>query len=499
MILDYELELDVPFADKDSAKAIGVKAKIENNKFKCWCVPIGKDVLLFEKWWPASFRNQIAPVNPDEIKSYSLTQVMNGVTKSIQQGLPNAIWIKAEITGVTGGAHKYYEVVDYEAVSNGAPVKGRAVIFGSQSELLRKFEEDTGMKLSSGMKIMFQAYVEFSGQYGLSLRIINLNSEFVLGQAELNLKAIRTQLEREGLISKNKSIPLPKEFTKIALIAPDGAAGLGDLMTQANVLMENNLCSFSHYPALFQGNNAVNSIIGAFTSIYNAIQNGEQYDAIVIIRGGGDKAGLYALNEYSIAKALCLMPVPVIVGIGHERDSTILDEVACIRLPTPSLVISYISGIIVSNMKEMISLTQELKSLSAQKCNMARQMVYNLESLIKDDAVKIIESAKREIDLASQSIKDASMNVILSAKREVTKAEDEMKSSSSLVLIKARQEVTLLTQEILYNDPKKIIDRGYTVVRKESGKVTGSGHEVSQPGTNISIQFRDTIIQATTK
>lgn len=502
MILEYDLEIDVPYPDQANAKSVGVRLKpvIENNKFKCWSVPRGNDVTPYEKWWTAAFRNQVKPQNPDQIKSYSLAQVMNGVTKSIQQGLPNAIWVKAEITGVTGGAHKYYEVVDYESAGTGAPIKGRAVLFNNQTELLRRFEAETGMTLSSGMKVMFQAYVEFSGQYGLSLRIIDLNSQFVLGQAELNLKAIRNQLHQEGVIDNNKKFMQPREFTRVALIAPDGAAGLGDFMTQANVLQDNGLCQFVHYAATFQGKNAVDSIVNAFVSIMDAMNSGaQQFDAIVIIRGGGDKAGLYALNQYAIAKALCIMPIPVMVGVGHERDSTILDEIASMRFATPSLVVSHISSMIIGNMKEMRSLEQELRTLAIQKCNMARNEVFRLESSMKEDSVKIIESAKSEIELNSQAIKDSSKNLLDAAKREVEKIDSDIKDSSKNLLVKAKQEVALLTQDILYNDPRKIIDRGYAVVRKDSGKVTGSAQEISQPGTNISIQFKDAVINAVTK
>lgn len=499
MILDYELRLDVPFADKDSAKKIGVRALIENNKFLCWCVPKGKDVMPFEKWWTASFRNEVSPQNKDDIKSYTLTQIMNGVTKSIQQGLPGSFWIKAEINSITGTAHKYLELVDYEAANSGTPIKGRGIIFAGQDALLRKFERDTGMKLASGMKIMFQAYVEFSGAFGLSLRIVDLNSEFVLGQTELNLKAIRNQLSIDGVFNNNRSMPQPKEFTKVALIAPEGAAGLGDLMTQADILQNHNLCTFSLYPATFQGKNAVDSIVNAFLSISEAINKGQQYDAIVVIRGGGDKAGLYALNEYAIAKALCLMPIPVIVGIGHERDSTILDELACIRLPTPSLVVSHITGVVMANMKEMISLCGELKSLSAEKCHIARMTVNQLDMSIKEDAIKIIEYAKREVDATSQNIKEVTIHQLESAKREVERTDASIKELSAQVIMRAKQEVTLLTQEILYNDPKKILSKGYAIVRDESGKATGDGHVVDEPGNKISIQFRDKTIQAVTQ
>ena len=499
MILDYDLELDVPFAQKDDAKRAGVKPKIENNKFKCWCAPRGVDVTAFERWWPASFRNQLQPQDPAQIKSYSLAQIMKGVQKSIQQGIPNAVWIKAEITGVTGASHKYYEVVDYESASTGAPIKGRAVLFNSQIGLLRKFEEETGMTLAQGMKIMFQAYVEFTGEYGLSLRIVDLNSQFVLGQAELNLKAIRSQLKKDGLIDNNKRLPQPQEFTRVAVIAPQGAAGLSDFMTQASVLEFHSLCEFAHFPATFQGNNAANSIIGAFTQVYEKMQSGIQFDAIVVIRGGGDKAGLYSLNEYSIARTLCLMPIPVIVGIGHEPDNTILDELACVRLPTPSLVVAHISSRIFSNMKEMASLHQELKALTAQKCNMAKQAVKNVETILKEEALRIVGDAKRELELNSQAMKDSSRHVLKLARNEVSLAENQIREQSKLVISEAKQEVRLLTQDILYNDPQKIIDRGYTVVRDSQGKVTGSGEALRSPGTEISIQFKDAVINAVTK
>lgn len=500
MILDHDLFLDVPFSDKENAKSLGVKPFFENKKFKCWYVEKGLDVSLYERWWPADFRQSVSPaLAHEDIKSFSLSQVMASLTRAISIAAPDALWIKAEVTGVTGVAHKYLELVDYESASTGNPVKSRGVIFSGASRVLTKFEEETGMKLAPGMKILFKAYVEFSGQFGLSLRIVDLNSEFVLGQAELNLQAIRNDLTQQGIINNNKKFSQPQEFTRIALIAPQGAAGLGDFMTQAKVLEDHKLCKFDLFTATFQGNSSVDSFINAFADIMESMNDRrELYDAIVIIRGGGDKAGLYALNQYPIAEAVCLMPVPVIVGIGHERDNTILDELACQRFPTPSMVISHITGTIIGNMEEMLKLEQSILKLAHEKCQVARMQVERNESSMIEASLSILSNAKREVDRLDNQLFETSRVVIEKAKNEINTLNSQIFESSKFQIEKAKNEVRLLTQQIIFNNPAKILDRGYAIVKDGSGTTVGDGYKVSEPGSSLTIRFRDTTITATT-
>lgn len=476
MILTYDLDLDVPFQERGQARAMGAAPRYQGDKFLCWFVPKGVDVSPFSKWWNFEFRNLNAPASNENIQALTLSNIMSEVTEAVNSTFSNPVWVTAEITGITGSQHKYLELVDYSSQSSN-PVKSRGIIFSSQSSLISKFEKETGMSLSSGMKIMFLANVEFSGQYGLSLRIIGLNSEYSLGQVEMNLKLIRDRLTKEGVYGANKALRPPMDFTRVAVIAPDGAAGLGDFMTQADVLKFHKLCQFDHYPATFQGVNAASSIVGAFESIYMNMQSGVEYDSIVVIRGGGDKAGLYALNEYAIAKALCLMPIPVMVGIGHERDDTILDELACIRFPTPSMVISHIAARIIGNMQEMRELELKLKKIAAEKCYLARMTIDRGESLLKENATRILHQAKRQIEQTESLVNDGSRRVI----------------------DKAKNEIRLLTQEIVFNSPQKILKKGYAIVKNEKGEAVGDGQKVGNSGSKISIQFRDVTVHAITE
>src|SRR5690606_10875306 len=139
----------------------------------------------------------------------------------------------------------------------------------------------------------------------------------------------------------NRLLPPPREFTRVAVISPADAAGLGDFRSEADRLQSYGLCDFHYFHALFQGAGAEDSLVSTIAKLFEQQKSRPLYDALVIIRGGGDKAGIYDVNKVRIARCVCRFPIPVLVGIGHERDTTILDEVANSRFATPSLAISH--------------------------------------------------------------------------------------------------------------------------------------------------------------
>jgi exodeoxyribonuclease VII large subunit len=164
------------------------------------------------------------------------------------------------------------------------------------------------------------------------------------------LRQIRTALSREGVIDRNRQLASPTEFCRVAVISPDGAAGLGDFKRDADILASAGLCSFNYQSARFQGLDAAIDIKNRLLSVLDAQKDDlPRYDAICIIRGGGSVTDLYWLNDLDLAMAVCNCPFPILTGIGHERDNTILDEIANRRFDTPSKVIGHIRDVICGN------------------------------------------------------------------------------------------------------------------------------------------------------
>lgn len=482
LVLSGDLPLKVNFGGEKKVKALGAKPYYDGKHFVCWMAPEGEDVMPYKEFWNDEFKEYYyKEINPDAAekekevelpKGQRLSQLLKQVKSALTRGMPEGYWINADVVNITGGVHKYLEIADYD--NNGKELaKTRANIFAGNAGIIKRFESETGMKLASGMKVLIKVSVSFHEQFGFSLVVSDIDSRFTLGDMEAKLAKIRKQLLDEGLLNLNKNLREPTDFTRIAVIAPEAAAGLGDFKTTSDKLEAHGLCSFDYYHATFQGKSAVSTISSAIDSVARKIDSGNGYDALIIIRGGGDKAGLYALNEIELAKRVCLLKIPVIVGIGHERDNTVLDEIANLRLPTPSLVISHVANSITHN---AMNAKQDLL-------------------LIKRLAVSTISDAKLNLDGLSSSIRDESRKQIQSAKTSIDLERQNLFSSSKALIAQARHEIKENASQMVFQDPMKVVDKGYGIVRGPEGKVIGNVSSLND-GDTISVSLRDGDVKA---
>ncbi|MEY8703368.1 exodeoxyribonuclease VII large subunit, partial [Francisella philomiragia] len=208
------------------------------------------------------------------------------------------------------------------------------------------FSQATGETLKTDMKVLFKVAVNYHTSFGLSLNIIDIDPAFTLGDRQARKIEILQNLSKKGILEKNKVLNMPGDFTNVAVITSMTAAGKGDFFEEADKLQDLNLCNFDIYEAKMQGAECAKSVSTALTKI-SAIA--DKYDAIVLIRGGGSQADLDWFNNILPAESICNSKIPVLVGIGHERDSTVLDEICTKRFDTPSKVINYIATTIVDN------------------------------------------------------------------------------------------------------------------------------------------------------
>jgi exodeoxyribonuclease VII large subunit len=192
------------------------------------------------------------------------------------------------------------------------------------------------------------------GNSSFSLYIKELDPAYTVGDLAAKLAALRERLQKEQLYHKNKQLPMPGDFTKVAVLSPNAAAGLGDFQREASLLTKLQLCNFHYYTVQFQGANASREITAAIEQILADNQQ-ERFDALVIIRGGGAAIDLAWLNDYAIAKVICESKLIIFAGIGHQRDNTIVDEIAGCRFDTPSKVIAQIFHVIANNAKQALA------------------------------------------------------------------------------------------------------------------------------------------------
>lgn len=329
--------LSVPVDDGKLAQSFGAQLDPQTGQL---FVPPGVALAPFSAWLPSS-REALA-MSILQGRGVSLTDLLGRVAGAIKTAFDDPLWVRIEISQLQmHSGHLYLAAVERDQEGK-ERAKARAQIWSNRvPNLIRKFTGQTGIELAAGIKLLVYARPVFKAEYGFSLDIVDIDPNYTLGDMEARLKRIRERLKFEGLAQRNKQLPSPLDFAHVAVISPPDAAGKGDFQAEASRLETARLCRFTYFDAFFQGEKAKESLKDAFMAALTQHRT-SGFCALVLIRGGGATTDLHWLNEYVLAGMVCKFPCPVFVGIGHERDTTILDEYAHRSFGTPSKVIAHI-------------------------------------------------------------------------------------------------------------------------------------------------------------
>jgi exodeoxyribonuclease VII large subunit len=464
---------------------------------------------------------------------YTLLELNSLIRDVLQDNLPEVYWIIAEISEmkVNRTGHCYLELVEKEPATDEIVARARATIWSYTFRMVKPyFETATGQPFREGIKVMIQVSVEFHPAYGLSLNIRDIDPAYTLGDMVRRRREIIARLQEAGVFDMNRELPLPLVPQRIAVISSSTAAGYGDFIHQ----LENNSHGFLFatrlYEAYMQGNEAVPSILNSLDSIFT---EENEFDAVAIIRGGGAQADLNCFDSYDLAYAVTQFPLPVITGIGHEKDDTILDLVAHTRLKTPTAVAEFfISGmakfeerlnelkldftdrvheIIESRKEEMDDLSEELykqtiKYLSGIQIKLGRlgQRYKNgVNSFVNRNNVTLFRYQSRMIRLPALMVHK--MRHELSGLVHKTRLHFKSRLQAETIQLhqldreipqKFRSQIMnalkmnqRLEESVRMLDPKNILRRGFTFTLQR-GKILKSFHEVSEI-EDIETRFHD--------
>lgn len=411
-----------------------------------------------------------------ERQQLSLSEYLATVQEVIQLTFDGAVWVKAEIRNLSiKGGHYYLELAEKDEESHKviASCKGTIWKFTAQKIIL-KFERESGIELSKDLNVLIKVKARFDPQYGFSVNIEDIDSSFTLGDIAKRYQQILLRLTEEGLLNNNKQLPVPFDIQNVLVIAPENAAGLGDFKKDADALAQAGVCHFVYHSATFQGNTASASIIQVLGRALR--QWAQDYsiapDLIVIIRGGGAVNDLAYLNDYDLAALLCKRTVPIWVGIGHEKDRTILDEIAHRSFDTPSKVIAGIRNLIVERVNEVSTALQTIKLLSQHQL-----ITYQSQS-----------------DQYLKTIKTLTQNQINEAQRSVDMLKSDTQYLAQQQIKLASQQVESLMRETLLQNPRNVMAKGYAIVRSQ-GKAIRSIQQITDQ--QLQIELKDGTIDAT--
>lgn len=406
----------------------------------------------------------------------SLKEYLATVQEVVKLTFDTPVWVKAEIRNLSIKAgHYYLELAEKEADSDQVIASCRATIWKfSAQKIVTQFERESGIELSRDLKVLIKVKANFDPQYGFSLNIVEIDSGYTLGDIARRYQQIVERLTNEGLIQRNRNLPSPFDLNRILVIALENAAGLGDFKKDADTLQRAQVCKFVYHSATFQGNTAPQSIM---YSLAQALKQWAQTyntapDLIVIIRGGGAVNDLAYLNDYDLAALLCKRSVPVWVGIGHEKDRTILDEIAHRSFDTPSKAIAGIRNHIFELTQDILNYLQRIQRLSQQQIQAYQNQ--------NDQFLKLIQS------LANNQIMDALQRL------QQIKANTTSLAQQHTQLI--NQQLDALMRETLLQNPKHVLSKGYAIVRQQE-HVVASIQQI-QSSDLVEVELHDGIFSA---
>lgn len=383
----------------------------------------------------------------------SLSRLNGMVRMALEQQLPSRYWVTGELSEVraTSVGHCYIELVERDEVSGEISAKARGTIWSRVYSLLRPyFLEQTGRDFSVGLKVLLQVSVSFHEVYGFSLDVCDIEPAYTLGDMARQRMLIMQRLTEEGVINLNKELPFPLLPKRVAVISSASAAGYGDFCDQLN----GNLYGFTFKVALFpspmQGNKVEEGIISALDAI---ACDAEEWDVVVIIRGGGATSDLSCFDTYDLANNCAQFPIPIVTGIGHQRDDTLLDIVAHTRVKTPTAA--------------------------------AELLIHSM--LMQADKISYL----------CRTIPEAVSRRIADERRRVDMLVQHLPMSVTMMLQQQRHRLDIWEQQLQASSPERILAKGYTLTLCD-GRIIRSASQIST-GSDIVTRFADGEVASTVK
>lgn len=423
---------------------------------------------------------------------------LNGrIKQTLKERFAETIWITAEIASVqeNRSGHCYLELADKREGDENIVAVAKGTVWAFTYRMLKPyFETTTGRSLEKGMKVLIQVEVVFHELYGYSLNIKDIDPTFTVGDLERKKREIIEQLEKEGIIDMNRELEFPDIPKNIAIISSPTAAGLGDFMNQ----LENNQYGYCFhtklFPALMQGDKTTESVIAALDRIY---EYESVFDVVVIIRGGGSQTDLGSFDTYDMAANVAQFPLPVIAGIGHERDETIVDRVAWMKVKTPTAAATFLIDTFLAFDSRLEELKDDFTDGVEELIQEEKARQLQLISDFKHFTQSLLDNRRSRLELLSHRMEHESRMFIHNRLSYFTTL--RMRLNNKLELLFDRQDnringhvnavrqksrtlfttgkyaLDLAEAKIKYADPENVLKKGYSITRFMGKAVRNTG------------------------
>ena len=399
-------------------------------------------------------------------ESYSLSELGKCIKMTLKTAFAEPVWVRAEISemheNVSG--HCYLDLIEKADDTDVLVAKQKATIWAFTYRMLKPyFESETGATLRAGMKVLLLCEVEFHEVYGVSLNVRDIDPAFTVGEMAVRRAEIIRRLTDDGIVDMNKQQPLAPVPQRVAVISSATAAGYGDFCDQ----LRNNVFGYTFYtklfPATMQGTQTEQSVVAALDKICDFIDN---FDVVVIIRGGGATSDLVAFDNYNLALHCAQFPLPIISGIGHQRDESVVDLVAHTRVKTPTAAAEF--------------LVARINDFEKNIDEMAQNVAFSAREVVHDELLRLQQRIARLGVVQRVCVRhDAALQHLTM----------RLRNAAKMAISSEEKRMALVEKSIEYADPATLLQRGFTLTTKH-GKIVKSVCDVA-PGDIVTTHLAD--------
>lgn len=429
-------------------------------------------------------------------KAYSLSEFSRFVAQAMnREPVLMGAWVVAEISDMAvRGGHCYMTLIEKDP-SGTTVAKMRANIWANVFYRIRNdFLRDTGRELSNGMKVMLYGGANYHINYGLSFNIGAINPSYTMGDLERIRREILAMLQREGILNCNRSLNFNDPPRRIAIISSETAAGYGDFMDQ--LLNNPSGVEFNTmlFPAIMQGERTAQSVMSAL-DLVEQTRPIMPWECVVIIRGGGATTDMNGFDDLQLARRVATFPIPVIVGIGHERDRCVLDEIACVRCKTPTAVAAWLSDTAGMAWQKACDLASRIASFASERLKGEHIRLQSIETMLPALAEARLRNAKLRLQGISSLLPAAAREATSKERIRLEGITSTLRMSTRMRIDREKSRLESLERLTEVLSPVSTLKRGYSITRINGKAVT----DISKlkPGATIETQTADGILTST--
>lgn len=428
--------------------------------------------------------------------SLTLLDLLKRIGALVMSASTQGVWITAELSDVAvRGGHCYMELLQKDPATSQTVARARGTIWASTyGRLATEFMAATGQQFATGIKVMLRVSAQMHPVFGLSLNISAVNPDYTMGDLLRRRREILARLKADGILEDNRRLQWPDVPQRIAVISAPGAAGFGDFVHQLYNNAGRLRFTARLFPAVMQGEKTVRSIISALEVINNEL---DQWDGVVIIRGGGATSDLQAFDDYDLAATIAQFPIPVIVGIGHERDITVLDYVANMRVKTPTAAAEWLIGRGEEALGRLQEMANNIHRYVTDRIGGMKMQLTQYETILPTLPAAAIERASARIERAMMAVTQVGTRHIMPRQMQLNHYTSTLVTAISNVIERRATRLSAFEEMLAALSPQAVLKRGFTITRCQGSTVRRAADV--PPGTTITTITADGTIESTTR